>query len=102
MVVRILIVVQKFIDDLEDKIKAKVYKNIDLLKEFGLKLGEPYSKKIGDNLYELRTSGKTEVRLIYSFKDGTSFIVHGFFKKTRKIPLKEIKVTKERKQKLAL
>jgi len=45
--------VEKFIQSLEKPTIAKVLRTIDLLEEFGPKLGMPYSKKIERNLLEL-------------------------------------------------
>ena len=45
-----------FLDSLEIKLRAKSYRTIQLLTEFGPFLSEPHSKKISgiDSLYELR------------------------------------------------
>lgn len=102
MIVKIITIVQEFIDNLDTIVGSRVYQDIKSLKEFGKNLGLPYARKIGDNMYELRTRGKTQVRLIYCFDGNECYVVHGFLKKTNKIPVKEIRVAKKRIKQLAL
>ncbi|PIQ04626.1 MAG: hypothetical protein COW72_03360 [Candidatus Nealsonbacteria bacterium CG18_big_fil_WC_8_21_14_2_50_37_10] len=85
--------VEKFIKGLEKPTIAKVLRTIDLLEKFGQKLGPPHTKKISAYLFELRIPGKQEVRIFYSFHKTQIFLLHGFIKKTRKIPQKEIKIS---------
>lgn len=82
----------KFIKGLQKPTIAKVLRTIDLLEKFGQKLGPPHTKKISANLFELRISGKQEVRIFYSFYKSQIFLLHGFIKKSQKIPQKEIKI----------
>ncbi len=83
----------KFIKSLQKPTIAKVLRTIDLLEQFGEKLGLPHAKKISNHLFELRISGKQEVRFFYTFYKLQIFLLHGFVKKSKKIPSKEIKVT---------
>jgi len=82
---------EKFIKDLQKPVVAKVLRTVDLLEKFGQKLGLPHSKKISNRLFELRISGKQEVRIFYTFNKSQTFLLHGFVKKSPKIPQKEIK-----------
>lgn len=82
--------VEKFIDSLEKRTKNKILRTYDLLKKFGYTLSMPHSKRIGTNLFELRIRGQQEVRIFYSYKNGTAVLVHGFVKKTQKTPSREI------------
>lgn len=102
MELKILAVAQNFIDSLDESSGTKVYKGIRLLGEFGKRLSVPYSKKVGDNLYELRGLGKIQVRLLYCFENNTVWVLHGFIKKTNKIPKKELELAEQRKKQLAL
>jgi len=67
-------------------------RTIDLLEKFGQKLGPPHTKKISANIFELRVPGKQEVRVFYSFHKSQIFLLHGFIKKSQKIPPREIKI----------
>jgi phage-related protein len=66
------------------------------LKENGLRLKMPFAKKIGNKLWELRTSGKQKVRIIYSIEGNQIYLIHWFIKKTQKIPIKELKTAIKR------
>lgn len=61
---------------------------IDLLSEYGLKLGEPYIKKIEDDIWELRPMRD---RILFASWYNNKFILLNFFmKKTNKTPKREI------------
>jgi len=83
---------EKFIKGLQKPTIAKVLRTIDLLEKFGQKLGPPHTKKISANIFELRVPGKQEVRIFYSFHKSQIFLLHGFIKKSQKIPPREIKI----------
>ena len=82
--------VEKFIKSLDKRTTAKVIHHIDLLQQYGNKLGAPHSKKLVGKLLELRIRGKQEVRIIYAFKKKTIYLLHAFTKKSQKTPKKEI------------
>lgn len=90
--------VQDFIEKLSDKPRAKVYHTLELLVEFGIKLGLPHAKKITSTpLWELRILGEKSLRFFYIAKIGQSFLLlHGFSKKSQKTSRKEIKTALER------
>lgn len=66
--------VEEFIFALDNKTGPKVTRAIDLLEKFGNLLGMPHSKKLTKQLYELRITGKQEVRIIYCFKKGNIYL----------------------------
>ena len=83
--------VQKSLDSLEPKLLAKTLRTIDLLEEYGAKLREPYSKYLGEGIFELRTKQGTDIsRVLYFFVVGHKVVLtNGFIKKTRKTPKQE-------------
>jgi len=81
---------EKFISKLQKSTIAKVLHAIDLLEQFGSHLNLPHAKKINTNIHELRIKGKQEVRIFYTIKSNQIVLIHGFIKKTNKIPKKEI------------
>ena len=85
--------VKEFIDDLELKAQTKVYNTINLLRDFGIKVGSSHIKKLaGTELWELRILGEDSVRILYIAITGKSFLLlHGFKKKKDKTPPNEIK-----------
>lgn len=90
--------VKEFLDNLETHTGAKVFATLDLLKEFGINLGMPHSKKVlGTSLWELRVLGNDNVRIFYIAKIGKTFLLlHGFLKKKQKTDKKEIKIASDR------
>ncbi len=71
---------------------------MELLECFGNKLGMPYSKKIDENLFELRIRGSQEVRIIFTFSKNKAILLHGFIKKEQKIPKRHLRIAWERKR----
>ena len=69
---------------------------IDLLERFGNQLGLPHSKKVAQTLFELRISGKQEIRIFYTFHDKEIVLLHGFVKKSSRIPKRELENAKHR------
>ena len=88
--------VEKFIKNLQRPTIAKVLRTIDLLEQFGERLGPPHTKKISARLFELRVPGKQEVRIFYGFHKSQIFLLHGFIKKSKKIPQKELKIAAQK------
>lgn len=77
--------------------KAKIFRNLELLETRGIELREPYSRYIGDGIFELRSKISTNItRILYFFVVGEKIILtNGFTKKTQKTPLSEIKLAKK-------
>jgi len=91
---------ESFIESLEKPTIAKVLRTLDLLEKFGYDLGLPHSKKVSARLYELRIRGAQEVRIFYTFYKSQIFLLHGFIKKTPKVPPKEIRNAIQKLKKL--
>ena len=91
--------VKAFLDSLENRSRAKASVMLSLLSEFGNDLREPYSKYIGDGIFELRIKqSNNHVRILYFFFTGKKIILtNGFIKKTAKTPPSEIKLAKNYK-----
>ena len=88
--------VQYFLYSLEPKLRAKAFRDIELLKNLGNELREPYVKPIkGENnkgLYELRIKFSSDIARIFYFTycNNKYILLHGFIKKSMKTPPKEI------------
>jgi phage-related protein len=91
--------VKEFIDSLEVKSRARIARTLDLLEEFGIELGMPYSKYLEKQLWELRVRhGHNRYRIIYFLPTGKTFILlHGFFKKTDAIPRSDLEIAQNRR-----
>ena len=87
-----------FIDSLSNEARAKVFRIIKLLKEYGVLLKEPYTKQIRGEIRELRVKDKQgAIRILYFTYTGRRFILlHGFIKKTDKTPEREIEIAEKR------
>ena len=79
-----------FIQGLERRALVKVLRTIDLLEEFEYRLGMPHSKKVLPQLFELRIQGQPEVRILYTFRRNSIVLLHGFIKKSQRLPQKEL------------
>ncbi len=87
----------EFLNTLEVKLRAKVFRDLTLLEEKGKELRLPYSEHLDDGIFELRTKqGTNIVRNLYFFFVGNKIIItHGFRKKTQKTPPEEIERAKK-------
>lgn len=89
--------VQDFLYSLNPKLRAKAFSDIELLKRLGTELKEPYVKPIkgkkNKGLYELRIKFSSNIARIFYFTyyNNKFVLLHGFIKKTMKIPESEIK-----------
>jgi len=83
----------EFLSALPAKERAEMLRVIDLLQEFGVKLGMPHARPI-EGMWELRAGAG---RLFYVTVHGRRFIVlHGYRKKSQAAPRKEIETAKRR------
>src|SRR3989344_1787713 len=90
--------IDDFVDNLNPKVQNKIIETFGFLREFGINLGMPHSKKVvGTSLWELRILGGDNVRIFYIAKKGKTFLLlHGFQKKKQKTDKKEIRVALDR------
>lgn len=82
--------VKKFIEFLPNEPKAEVISLVDVLEKSNRPLLMPYSKNLGNRLFELRTNGEILVRIFYCFHKNKAYLLHGIIKKSQKIPKKDI------------
>jgi len=88
--------IDEFISTLTTDTKAKIFKSLDLLENYGPMIGMPHVKKIEKLLFELRIRGKEEIRLFFICSKQKIYFLHIFKKKTQKIPLKELNLARKR------
>ncbi len=91
--------VKEFVDSLDARSKASTARTLDLLEQFGTELGMPFAKHVEGDLWELRTrAGTNRYRIIYFLFTGGAFILlHGFAKKSGRIPQRDIRTARDRK-----
>lgn len=92
--------IKDFIDSLEHKQKAKIFRIFQTIQQYGLEAVMPHIKKLtGLPLWEMRILGKDNIRMIYILIDTDSIcILHGFIKKSQKTPEKDITTAMNRYQ----
>lgn len=86
-----------FLSSIDNKMRAKIMMVISLLEDNGPSLREPYSKSIGDGIFEVRAKqGSNITRVLYFFfVDKKIVLTNGFTKKTEKTPQSEIDTAKK-------
>ena len=94
--------VAKFVDKLSNEARVEVGRYVELLRLNTYHLEMPWSKKIANSLYELRILSPSSIRIVYTFYQGKIFLIHGFFKKSQRISLKDFRLAKNRLKKLTL
>lgn len=91
-----LINVEPVLDFLKARLRAKVYRGIDLLANHWSYIGEPHVRRVSgyEGLWELREQlSNTRVRLFF-FQSGpdTLAVIHGYIKKTKRTPSRVLEV----------
>ena len=86
-----------FLDSLDKKLKAKMFREIDLLMENGADLRMPHSRSEGDGIFELRAKqGSNICRVMYFFFIGKKAVItNGFVKKSERTPSSVIELAKK-------
>lgn len=89
----------EFIEELPIKDQQKLLEVIELTQEKGLLTAQKmkWIKKLDDNLFELRSKVSSNIQRVLYFHvvNGRYVITHGFTKKTKTIPKREIKHAKQ-------
>lgn len=67
--------------------------------EFGWPIGRPHCAPIGNGLWEVRSDLESNriARVIFCMGNGHMILLHGFIKKTRKLPRADIDLALKRK-----
>lgn len=66
----------------------KIVAYMDMLEEYGTRIGEPVTKHLEGEIWELRP---LKNRILYAYYENEKFVIlHYFIKKTKKTPKREI------------
>lgn len=89
--------VKEFLLSVDLKMRAKIFRTIDLLAENGTALRMPYSEHLEDGIFEIRVKSGSDIsRVLYFFVIGRKIVLtNGFVKKTQKTPKNEIELAKK-------
>ena len=93
--------VEDFLAALEPAPRAKVIRNLELLRTLPFVPSKFWQKMPGtDNLWELRTeyAGNIYRILACTYKGNRVILLHGFQKKTQKTPRQEMEIAEQRKK----
>ena len=84
--------VKNFIEELNKKSQAKIFRSIALLKQHGHTLLRPYADHVRDKIKELRVQVYDgNIRIFYFFFiEHRIILLHAFKKKTQELPEREI------------
>lgn len=88
--------VAEFVNDLEAPIRADVLGLIELLEQYGHALSMPYVKPIGGGLWELRRTGRPQIRILYGFCGGGIVLVHALKKQRTTLRRQDITLARKR------
>lgn len=92
--------VRDWLKALDKDSKRAIGEDIKTL-QFGWPIGMPLARKIGDNLWELRSKlDKGIARTFFTLYRNKLVLLHGFIKKSQKTPIKELSLAKRRLNKL--
>lgn len=84
----------EFLESLSLKDRAALARTIDLLEEVGVGLRSPHAEPVDGDIWELK-GGPGRV-FYFAYRDRRFILLHGYRKKTRKAPRKEIETARRR------
>ncbi len=89
-----------FLDGLDQKMRAKMVRTIELLEKNGPDLRNPYSEYLEDGIFELRAKVGSDIsrELYFFFYDKKAILTNGFLKKSQKTPRKQLELAKKYKR----
>ena len=90
--------VREFINRLDPKTQARFAWSIEQLRLRNVSAREPLAKHVEGKIWELREESRTNIyRILYFTTSGRKIVLlHGFQKKTEKIPRREIEIAVRR------
>jgi|SRR3989344_2483243 len=88
--------VREFVDSLDMPLRSDVEGLIDLLKQYGHALSMPFAKPIGSGLWELRQTGRPQIRILYGFHRGEAVLVLALKKQRSALRTQEIILARQR------
>lgn len=89
--------VKEFLLSVDEKMRARLLRTIDLLARNGTALRMPYSEHLIDGIFEIRAKVGSDIsRVLYFFVIGKKIVLtNGFVKKTQKTPRNELELAKK-------
>ena len=93
-------IVNTFLEDCDPNMQEALEERLYLLSDKGNMCKRPVSESLGDGLFALRAKeNRQQVRLIYYFKPNKVVnFVHVFYKTTKKISHRDIRIAKKNRK----
>ena len=92
--------VRDWLQSLDKSIKIIIGEDINKV-QFRWPLGMPLVRSLGDGIHELRSHIPNGIiRILFMVINKTMILLHGFIKKTQKLPIQDLNIAKERAKKL--
>lgn len=90
--------VKREVLSLPKELLAEFYAMQKIMGEKGPTLGMPYTRAMGDGLFEMRLSGKDGIARVFycTIEKYEIFLLHSFVKKTRATPDRELQLARKR------
>lgn len=90
--------VEEFLDGLDLKTRARFRWSMEQLRVRNVQAREPLARHLEGDLWELREESRTNIyRVVYFFFVGRRIVfLHGFQKKSQKMPRQEFEVARRR------
>jgi phage-related protein len=90
--------VQEVINNWPVGIRAFYARVTERMETFGPNLGMPFTRSMGEGLFEIRARGKEGIGRAFfcTIVDQRIVILHAYIKKTQKTPKKELKIARRR------
>jgi phage-related protein len=90
--------VQETIGDWPVGIRAYYARITERMRIFGPNLGMPFTRSMGQGLFEIRARGKEGIGRAFfcTIVERKIVILHAYIKKSQKTPLKELEIARER------
>ena len=90
--------VREWLKSLDKEDRKTIGEDIKLV-QFRWPLGMPLVRKMEADLWEVRShlSGGRIARILFTVRDSEMALLHGFIKKSRKTPVKDLQLARQRK-----
>ena len=90
--------VKKAISDLPKELFVEFLAMRDIMMEKGPHIGMPYTRAMGDGLFEIRLSGKDGIARVFycTIEKYEIMVLHSFVKKSQATPHKELQLARKR------
>lgn len=96
MKIVILSSVHIFLSNLDPSLRSDAYRLLKILEQYGHSLSMPVAKPIGGGLWELRLTGRPQIRMLYGFCKGIPVIVLALRKQRSALPRSSIATARKR------